>query len=111
MTRAKKSLAILGGISLTACIAGFIWSRFDPYNNEYAFNLFFFGWLASLVVVGYASTPSDSLSGKIAFGFVVIMVTGIGMKMLHLFAANVIIVVGLLGIFATYGVMWFGSKR
>lgn len=110
MTRANKNLAILGGFSLATCIGGFIWSRFDP-SNAYSFNLFFFGWLSSLLVVGYASTPSDSLFGKIAFGFVVIMVIGIGMKILHLFAANVIIVVGLLGIFSTYGVMWFGSKR
>ena len=97
----KNRFFILGLLSLAACISGFIWNRSDP-DNDYAFHLFFFAWIAFLLVVGYTSTPSNSIFGKVAFGFVVIMVTGIAMKMLNLFGANIMIIVGLLGLFATY---------
>ena len=106
----KNCFVILGVISLAAWISGFIWNRSEPDHN-YAFHLFFFGWIAFLLVIGYFSTPSNSIFGKVAFGFVVIMVIGIATKMLNLLGANTMIVVGLLGIFATYLKMWFGQKR
>ena len=106
----KNRLFILSVISAAACILGFIWNTSDP-DHDYAFPLFFFGWIAFLLVVGYSSTPSNSIFGKVAFGFVVIMVIGIATKMLNLLGGNVTIIVGLLGIFATYLNMWLKKRR
>jgi hypothetical protein len=106
----RNRFLMLGLISLAACIAGSIWSRTDPTNN-YAFYLWFFGWISFLLVVGYFSTPSNSVFGKVAFRFVVLMVIGIVMKILHLLGGEVTIIVALVGIFATYVIMWFGKRK
>lgn len=97
-------------ISAVAAVVGYIWSRYD-IGNGMAVSLYMLGWTSSLLAVGYHSTPSNSVFGKIAFVFVIIMVSGIMMKILHLLGANEIIIGGLLGIAVTYLVMWFGKKK
>jgi hypothetical protein len=91
-------------------LLAYAWKAFDPDNNI-AFIVHFSGWLASLLAAGYFSTPSNSTIGKVAFGFVILIVAGIAMKILHLTGANNIIISGLAGIFITYAVMWFREKR
>jgi hypothetical protein len=105
----RKSSIIWGSVSFAGVLIGLLWRRFDP-GNGYGFLLYFLGWMSSLLAVGYVSTPSDSTHGKIAFGFVVLLVTGIAMKLLHLILANEIILAGVLGILITYVAMWFGKK-
>ena len=63
------------------------------------------------MTVGYLSTPTNSRYGKIALGFVVIMITGIVMKILHLAWANEIIGVSLIGVLITYATMWFMENK
>jgi hypothetical protein len=94
-------------ISLIALTGGWIWSKSD--SN--AFLLYFFGGISSLLAVGYYSTPSNSIYGKIAFGFIALMVGGISFKVLHYIGGNEMIIVSLLGILTTYIVMWFREKR
>lgn len=105
----RKSSIIWGSVSFAAVLAGLIWKKFDPQNG-YEFTLYFLGWMSSLLAVGYVSTPSGSVHGKVAFGCVVIMVTGIAMKILHLIFANEIILAGLLGIVISYMVIWFRKR-
>jgi hypothetical protein len=98
-------------LSFVALIAGRIWSNADTSVNNFAFHLYFDGLLSSLLAVGYYSTPSSSVYGKIAFAFVVIMVIGIASKILHYDGADAMIIIGLAGIFVTYLVMWLREKR
>jgi hypothetical protein len=105
----KKTLTILTVISALAWAGGYVLHSFYPYN-DFTFELYFFGWISFMLVVGYSSTPSNSLPGKIAFACVVVMILGIVMKILHMPAANIIIVIGLVGIGLTYFVMWFGKR-
>jgi hypothetical protein len=105
----KKTLRILTVISAIAWAGGYVFHNFYP-DNDFIFSLYFFGWISFMLVVGYSSTPSSSLPGKVAFACVVVMILGIVMKILHMPGANIIIVVGLLGIGLTYFVMWFGKK-
>jgi hypothetical protein len=80
-------------------------------TSDLGIGLFLFGWVSSLLAIGYYSTPSDSIFGKIAFSFVVVMVAGILFKMLHLMGANIMIIIGLAGIVAVYALMWFREKK
>jgi hypothetical protein len=96
--------------SFVAILLGAIWTGFDRESNH-AFNLYFGGIISSLLSVGYYSTPSNSIYGKISFAFVVITVVGIVFKILHYFWGNEIIVIGLAGIFGTYIWMWAREKR
>src|SRR5262245_10133230 len=98
-------------LSFAAHIAGRIWIGLDESANDLAYHLSFNGLLSSLLAVGYYSTPSDSVYGKIAFAFVVIMVIGIAFKILHYEGADAMIIIGLAGIFVTYLVMWLREKR
>jgi len=94
-------------ISFIALTGGWIWSYFD--SN--ALLVYFFGGISSLLSVGYYNTPSNSIYGKIAFGFVALVVGGIIFKVLHYAGGNKIIVIGLVGIVLTNVVMWYQEKR
>lgn len=106
----RNRFVVLAVISLAAWLTGWILRRTDP-DLDFGFYLSFFGWISFLLIVGYFSTPANSVFGKVAFTFVVIMVIGIIMKILHLLGGNFAIIVGLVGIFATYLIMWFGKKK
>jgi hypothetical protein len=105
----KKLLSAWIITSFVAILIGIVWSRFD-HDNNYAFLIYFNGIISSLLAVGYYSTPSNSIYGKITYGFVVLTVVGIAFKILHLWA-NEMIVVGLLGISITYVLMWIRSHK
>ncbi|HEY3403259.1 MAG TPA: hypothetical protein VGK59_07720 [Ohtaekwangia sp.] len=96
--------------SFATALIGVLWSQYDSTNGV-AFVLTFAGWLSSLLAVGYYSTPSNSVFGKIAFGFVVLTVIGIAFKILHLTGADEIIVAGLVCILVTYVIMWSVKKK
>lgn len=106
----KSPILIWIVLSFASLLIGVIWRQFDS-SSEIATGLYFVGWISSLLAIGYFSTPTGSMYGKIAFGCVALMVTGIVMKILHLTGANEIIIIGLLGIGAAYGVMWFKDKK
>jgi hypothetical protein len=106
----KKSVIVAVVVSLATLLIGYLWKISDPANNT-AFILYFGGWIASLIVVGYVSTPTDSLFGKISFVFVIIMVVGIACKITHFPFANTLIIVGLAGIMITYAIMWLKSDK
>jgi hypothetical protein len=90
-----KDPAILwAGISFLVLFASYIWQWIDPENYD-APTATFCAWLSSLMAIGYLSTPSGSWYGKAAFAGVCVMVLGIGFKILHLPASNVLIVIGL----------------
>jgi hypothetical protein len=96
--------------SLASILAGYAWQIFDS-ENSIAIAFKFFGWIVFLLAVGYLSTPTNSSYGKIAFSFVVIMIIGILMKVLHLAWANEVIIVALVGILITYVVMWLRETK
>jgi len=97
-------------LSIAVLITGIIWRLIDP-ENSIAFLLYFIGWLLTLLVIGYFSTPSNSSFGKIAFGFVVLMVMGIASKILHFLGGDVMIIAGLTGLGVTYVAMWYKKKK
>ena len=101
----NKPVFIWIAISFVMLLIGWIWGQIEK-GNTIAFYLYFLGWLSSLLAVGYNSTPSNSIYGKIAFAGVIIMVAGIAMKILHLTSANEAIIAGLFIIFATFGLMY-----
>jgi hypothetical protein len=98
----------VGIIAFCAWIIGFMWMRLD--KEGYGFLLFTVGWIATLLVIGYHSTPSNSIYGKSAFGFVVVMVCGILFKILHFAYGDEIIILSLVGISGTYLAMWLKKK-
>ena len=106
----KELITIWIILSFLSILAGGVWSHFNA-DSKYAFHLYFDGILSSLLSVGYYSTPSNSLYGKIAYGFVGITVCGIAFKILHFLWANEMIVIGLLGIFVTYVLMWVRKRK
>lgn len=106
----NKSVIVCAVISLAMLVIGYIWKTLDA-ENYVALLLFFLGWIASLLVGGYMSTPSNSLAGKIGFGFVCIIVAGIVMKILHLPMSNETIIGGLSGLGITYLVIWLKSRK
>jgi hypothetical protein len=110
MEMKKKLIITWIVLSFLSILVGGVWSNFDPGRNL-AFHLYFDGIISSLLSVGYYSTPSNSLYGKIAYGFVVITVCGIAFKILHFLWANEMIVIGLLGIFVTYVLMWVRTRK
>ena len=75
-------------------------------GNEFRYILILIGGASFLLAIGYVSTPSKSGFGKILFGFVVLMVAGINMKIFHLSPSNELIIAALVGIAITYAVMW-----
>ena len=101
---------LLSAWIITSFVIGIVWSRFD-HDNHYAFLIYFNGIISSLLAVGYYSTPSNSIYGKITYGFVVLTVVGIAFKILHYLWANEMIIVGLLGISITYVWMWIRSQK
>ena len=97
-------------ISVIVWLAG--WFLKDSIGLiDMPFPLYFFGWISMFLSIGYLSTPQNSIFGKIAFGFVIVMVTGIAFKMLHLPGGNEIILFGLVGLLATYITMWMEKKK
>ena len=104
----KKLVSFWIIISFAAIAIGFVWSRLD-HDNHFAFLIYFNGWISSLLAIGYYSTPSNSMFGKIIYGFVVLTVVGIAFKILHYTGANEMIIVGLIGISITYVWMWIKS--
>jgi hypothetical protein len=82
-----------------------LWKYIQP-ADAIAPLVYFFGLISSLLAVGYYSTPTGSVFGKVAYGFVVVTVAGIVMKVLHVVFANETIVAGLAGIAITFIIMW-----
>src|SRR5262245_56485061 len=103
-------LILWGVVSFSAIAVGFLWSMFET-DSSLASLLRFWGFFSSLIFVAFLSKPSTHPYGLIVFAFSVVMIVGINFKILHLVGGNAIIVVGLLGIFACYGVMWFREKK
>ena len=101
-------LTLIG--SLGTILTGYAWLFFEPQNSV-AIAFKFFGWITFLLAVGYLSTPTNSKYGKISFGFVVIMIIGIVMKVLHLAWANELILVGIAGVIFTYVIMWLRESK
>jgi hypothetical protein len=93
------------GLSITICLGGLLWKYIQP-ADAIAPLVYFFGLISSLLAVGYYSTPTGSVFGKVAYGFVVVTVAGIVMKVLHVVFANETIVAGLAGIAITFIIMW-----
>lgn len=96
--------------SLVAVITGQLAPGFLP-ESDIRFVLIFYGQLSLLLAVGYYCTPSNSIFGKILFGFVVIMVIGIAFKILHYEGADLIIILSLLGIVGCYLWRWIKESR
>jgi len=105
----RNPIAIWIALSLLFWLTGTIWQSFGS-ANDIAFIVRTVGWVSSLIAIGYYSTPSNSGYGKLAFAGVIVMVGGIVLKILHYDGGNELIIIGLLGIIATYGVMWFGKR-
>jgi FtsH-binding integral membrane protein len=93
------------GLSITICLGGLLWKYIQP-ADPIAPLVYFFGLISSLLAVGYYSTPTGSLFGKVAYSFVVVTVVGIVMKVLHVVYANEMIAAGLAGIAITFIIMW-----
>lgn len=92
-------------LASTFCwLAGTLW-RWADEGSALAFLLGFSGWVSFLLALGFYCTPS-SLPGKIAFGFVAVMVTGIAFKILHFEKGNTMIITGLIGLLISY--RWIG---
>jgi hypothetical protein len=96
--------------SFLGVIVSYIWMQIEPDNYDVS-TLSFYSWLSSLLAVGYLSTPTGSWHGKVAFAGVVIMVIGIGFKILNLPGANGLIIAGLATIAATYLFDWMKKRR
>jgi hypothetical protein len=99
----RKRVLIWIILSAAAWIIGSTWTNYDP-ENSFAFGLKYLGWLSGLLAIGYFSTPSGTLFGKIAFGIVIFMIIGILFKMLHFPGGNIIIIIGLLGLAVAYAI-------
>ena len=97
-------------LSFLTLFTGYLWNYLDA-GSDTAFVMIFFGWASSLLAVGYYSTPSDSMYGKIAFAGVMVMVMGMAMKILHFLGANHLIVIGLLAIVVTYVTRWARERK
>jgi small-conductance mechanosensitive channel len=106
----KKILIVWIIISICLAIAGWLWSRIDA-RNAIAMIVFFLGGISSLLAVGYYSTPSNSIYGKVAFGFVIVIVIGIVFKILHLEGADLAIICGLCGVCMTYILIWIRTPK
>jgi hypothetical protein len=103
-------LILWGALSFASLAIGFLWSMFEAESSA-ASSLRFWGFFSSLIFVAFLSKPSTRPYGQIVFVFSVIMILGINFKILSLTGANATIVVGLIGIFASYGVLWFREKK
>ncbi len=97
-------------LSFLTLITGYVWYYLDSGSNA-AFAAISLGWVSSLLAVGYYSTPSDSIYGRIAFAGVIVMVMGMVMKILHYTGANLLIVIGLLVIVVTYVTRWTRERK
>ena len=101
----KDPVILWVGISFSGVIISYAWQYFDP-EFFMLYEIRFLSWLSSLLAVGYLSTPSGSWQGKVAFAGVCFVVSGIAMKILHLPAANVLIIAGLAIIVLAYSLLW-----
>lgn len=106
----KKILLIWFLVSVAAIAAGLLWRALDSQNTN-ASLLYTYGWLSSLLAIGYYSTPTGTVFGKIAFAAVVILVTGIAMKLFSIAGANQVIIGALLTIVITYAKMWMKDQK
>lgn len=96
--------------SFLGIIVSYIWSQADP-DNYFSDILNITSWISALLAVGYVSTPSGSWHGKLAFVGTVVMVIGITFKILHLPAANALIISGLSGISVAYAFLWTRNRK
>lgn len=96
-------------LSIVAVLICFIWINVSPDSNL-AFGFYFFSWMSFLLSVGYVSTPAGSWTGKTAFGAVVLMILGIAFKVLHLPAANILIIAGLVILAVSCVIHWFRHR-
>lgn len=87
-----------------------IWKQYDPENTSLSM-IKFYAVLSSLLSVGYYSTPSNSVYGKISFGFVLLLVIGIMFKVLHYEGADAMVVIGLAGLLTTFAWRWKKEKK
>jgi hypothetical protein len=106
----KRILLIWFLVSLASIAAGLLWRSIDSQNSN-ASLVYTYGWLSSLLAVGYYSTPSGTIFGKIAFAAVCILVTGIAMKVFGIAGANQVIIGALLTIGITYAKMWLKDQK
>jgi hypothetical protein len=97
-------------VSAAIWIMGSTWRSYDP-ENSLAFGMKYLGWLSGLLAIGYFSTPSGTLFGKVAFGIVIVMIVGILSKMLHLPGGNIIIIIALAGLFVAYAIRAFRQEN
>ena len=100
----RETLNIWVVLSFLTLITGCVWRHLDS-NSEIAIVAYILGLISSLLAVGYYSTPSHSIYGKIAFTCVIIVVSGMIMKILHWVGANEVMVIGLAGIGFTFAFM------
>lgn len=105
----RDPLIILIIISFGATLVSYGFMQFDS-GSGISFLIFFLSFLSSLILVGYVSTPSGSWQGKLAFAGVCVMVAGISMKVLHLPAAQELIILGLVIIGLAYILLWVIKK-
>jgi hypothetical protein len=106
----KKILLACLVVSVLLIASGLCWRLIDEENTN-ASHLFTAGWLSSLLVAGYYITPSGTIFGKIAFAAVIILVTGITMKIFHIAHGDKIIGGALFTIAFTYMKMWMKQRK
>lgn len=106
----RKTLQIWIGISLAAWVVGYAGKEWLE-GNEIFFGLFFFGWISSMLAIGFYSKPHHVVFGKIVYGFIILMIVGIMLKILHLMGGHELILIGLAGVVVTYAAMWFKNRR
>jgi hypothetical protein len=97
-------------VSIVMIAVGLIWRAVESQNAS-ASLLYTFGWLLSLLVMGYYCTPTGKTFGKIAFAAIIILVVGIGMKAFAITGANKVIVGALLTLAITYAKMWMKAQK
>lgn len=105
----RNLLIIFAVIAVATLVIGYSWKMVNPESDS-AILLRFFGWIATLLIIGYTSTPTGT-KGRFAFAFVCLMAAGIVMKILHLQAANEVIIGALLGLAITYAAGWTKRKH
>jgi hypothetical protein len=92
--------------SIAVAVIGYLLKSFEETSRP-GLIIYIIGWISSLIAVGYYISEPSTLSGKIMFGFILIMVTGIAFKILHVqisdqFEGDQLILVGLAGTLITY---------
>ena len=105
-----KLITILIVLSFILILLGQFWSKFDSETSTGS-DMKFIGIIASVLSVGYFSTPSGSIFGKIGFAYVIVIAAGVAMKLYHLYQGNLVLIVGLAGLGIAHLINWIRSKR